>query len=154
MTDQYHQPPSRGGLVMDANMVVYGGAPFSPGHDSVFEQQLRRHLYKLAGRTTLAGRPALKLVPAHGSTALINGQYQLLGSVYVSPRTYTPIREVVNDGTGNSFVLEWTRYTVQPDTAANRRLLSLTARHPDARIVHGIGAFIAAQTQEAISARR
>ncbi len=35
----------------------------APSQASVFERKLRKHLYRLAGRSTIDGRPALKLVP-------------------------------------------------------------------------------------------
>jgi len=124
---------------------------FSPGRLSVFEQQLHAGLYKLAGRTRIAGRTVLKLVPTHGSVRLNqhSGVHEVLGTVYIAPRTGYPVKEIIRppSGTGISSTLveTWLTYKVLPATAANRELVSLTARHPTARVVDGATAFVRAQ---------
>jgi hypothetical protein len=131
-------------------------SPYSPGRTSVFEQQLRDRLYKIAGRTTVDGRAALKLVPSHGTVVLMNprtGAHQVLGTVYVARGTYAPIREVLHTGS-HTVTASWSLYRVLPDTSGNRWLVSLTARHPRAGVVRSATAFIAAQARENERPRR
>jgi hypothetical protein len=122
----------------------------APGRTSVFERELRRGLYKLDGHVTVNGRQALKLVPAHETVVLMdpkNGTHQFLGTVYVTPNGYAPIKEVLSRH-HRTQVTNWSLYEVLPDTKANHRLVSLTARHPHARIVYGAAAYVNAVTQE------
>jgi hypothetical protein len=129
-----------------------------PGQLSVFEQRLRQHLYRLGGRTSVDGRPALELVPVRTSIKVSssggNGSArEFLGTVYVSPTTYYPIKEVTRiSSTGSPFgsgpgsvttiVNGWSEYKVLPATTKNAGLLSLTARHPHAQVVHGAEAYL------------
>jgi hypothetical protein len=139
-------------------MIAFGvpdGPDFVPGGTSVFEQQVRADLYSVAGRTTIEGRPALKLVPVHPNPPLAagSGSHQILGTVYVAPETYYPIREVNRlpatvPGTSQTTVQTWSVYKVLPATMANRRLVSLTARHPQAVVVDSATAFIRASRRE------
>ncbi len=73
-------------------------------------------------------------------------------TVYVSPSSYYPIREVTLAPAGAKVhvvgVINWLRYKVLPATAVNQRLVSLTARHPGARTVHvSAGVFLRIQSQ-------
>jgi hypothetical protein len=88
---------------------------------------------KVVGPTTVDGRRAIKLVPVRG-----RGEYD------VAPGTGYPVREVVDNTDGTSTVTTWSVYRVLPATPANERLLSVTARHPGARIDHNRADFIAA----------
>ena len=88
---------------------------------------------KVVGPTTVDGRRAIKLVPVRG-----RGEYD------VAPGTGYPVREVVDNTDGTSTVTTWSVYRVLPATPANERLLSVTARHPGARIDHSRADFIAA----------
>jgi hypothetical protein len=127
-----------------------------PGQLSVFEQGVRQHLYRVAGNASVDGRSALELVPVRTSIKIpsSNGSgREDLGTVYVSPTTYFPIREVFRlPSTGSSggtepgpvttTVYDWSEYRVLPATTENARLVSLVARHPHARIVHGADAYL------------
>ena len=133
------------------------GLDFAPGRMSVFEQELHRHLYKLAGRTTVDGRAALKLVPAHGHRIRPGGQagaYRIVGTAYVSPGTYYPIKQVVPlpplGQIRQTSVTSWSLYRVLPVTPADRWTTSLTLRHPHARIVRSAEAYIQAGSRMAI----
>ena len=48
---------------------------------------------------------------------------------------------------GGSITTDFSRYQVLPDTPADRRLLSLAARHPGARIDSSHADYVAAETQ-------
>jgi hypothetical protein len=128
----------------------------TPGRTSVFEQELRRGLYKLDGHVTINGRQGLKLAPAHGTVVIMDpktGAHQVLGTVYVTPYGYAPIKEVLSLHHHRTGVTNWSLYKVLPDTKANHQLVSLTARHPHARIVHGAAAYINAETQRSAESR-
>ncbi len=143
----------KGSAVGIASVTFTGiGGDDAPGRISVFEQQLRQHLYRLDGQTTIDGHPALRLVPSHRAVVLMNpdtGAHQLLGTVYLAPKTYYPIKEVTNTsnlvpGISDSLVEDWSEYRVLPATTANQRLVSLTALHPHARVVHSADAYLQA----------
>jgi hypothetical protein len=121
----------------------YDGTWMAPGRTSFFAVQLRRHNYRIAGRTTIAGRPALKLVPVHSANvfAVDSPARMLLEPAYVSPGSYDPI---AGSPLGPGTDVFWTEYRVLPDTAANRRLLSLTARHPRAHVSFSVDAYLRA----------
>jgi hypothetical protein len=69
---QMEKNAPKGSVSTSGTAIAYspGGANDAPGRMSVFEQQLRAHLYKLAGRTEINGRVALKLVPARRAVPL------------------------------------------------------------------------------------
>jgi hypothetical protein len=122
-----------------------GGPVFSPGQTSVFKQQLDEHLYRLGGSSMIDGRPALKLVPVQAALRRAGDAVDVFPTVYVSPKTYYPIRSVAPGFPGSKVriaeVVNWLRYKVLPATAANQRLVSLTARHPHARVDDNAVAF-------------
>lgn len=122
----------------------YPGTSLAPGRISFFKRLLDRHVYRIAARIVFDGRPALKLVPLPGEGSLglgaRTGIHQLLGTAYVTPGSDDPIAESIR---GFQHI-DWTAYTVLPDTATNRRLLSLTARHPSARVSHSAIAYLRA----------
>jgi hypothetical protein len=127
----------------------------SPGRMSVFEQQLHAGLYKLAGHTLIDGRAALRLVPARHSISLHrnSGVHQLLGTVYLDPRTYDPIKEVIRASDlapdfSSTLIERWLAYRVLPASPENLELISLTARHPGARLVHSAKGYLAASNSE------
>jgi hypothetical protein len=122
----------------------------APGRTSIFAQELRRGLYRLDGRATIDGRQALRLVPPHANEVMVNprtGAFQRIGTVYVTPRGYAPIEEVITRKERTE-IINWSLYKVLPDTRGNHRLLSLTVRHPHARVVHSAAAYVAARTRE------
>jgi len=130
------------------NSTAVGDSP-TPGRTSIPEQQLRQGIYRLGGRTTIDGRPALKLIPIPQRQPGSQGT-ELLPAVYVSPSNYHPIREVLRTpseagGYGPAMVTNWTRYSVLPATRANERLVLLGALHPHTRVVRGALSYIAAQ---------
>jgi len=122
-----------------------GGPMFSPGQTSVFKQQLDEHLYRLDGRSMIDGRAVLKLVPVQAALRRAGDAVDVFPTVYVSPKTYYPIRSVAPGFPGSKVrvaeVINWRDYKVLPATAANRRLVSLTARHPHARVDDNAVAF-------------
>lgn len=135
--------------------VQYARISFVPGRRSVFQQQLLAHQYRVAARETIDGRPALKLVPVTANQLLparhSPGSYASLGTAYVSPRTYDPIEEVNRtrlSGIVSTAIVRWRSYRVLPATSANQRLLSLTARHPHARMIDNARAFLRATQSE------
>jgi hypothetical protein len=122
----------------------------APGRTSIFAQELRRGLYRLDGRATIDGRQALRLVPPHANEVMVNprtGTAQRIGTVYVTPRDYAPIEEVITHNERTE-IINWSLYKVLPDTRGNHRLLSLRSRHPHARVVHSAAAYVAARTRE------
>jgi hypothetical protein len=120
-----------------------------PTRLSVPEQELRAHLYRLDGRATIDGRPVLRLTPVSRTVAGSRNVVVTFPTIYVSPRTYYPVREVLpaprHARVSVAEITTWIRYAVLPGTAANRRLISLSALHPQARIVRGARGYVAAQ---------
>lgn len=122
----------------------------APGRTSIFAKELRRGLYRLEGRSTIGGRQALRLVPPYANEVMMNprtGITQRIGTVYVTPRSYAPIEEVITHNERTE-IINWSLYEVLPDTRGNDRLLSLTARHPHARVVDSAAAYVAARRRE------
>lgn len=123
-------------------------AGFVPGSSSVLEQELRAHQYRIVGRARIGGRPVLKLAQVHATAIPIPhnaGEYASLGTAYVEPGTYYPVEQIVRTtlpGARIAVVERWHGYRVLPATPANRRLLSLVARHPGARIVDNAMAYL------------
>ena len=153
------QAPKGSKTVMGTSTTISSNTlgEFLPGRTSVFEQQLRAGLYKIAGRTTIAGRPVLKLVPSHRAVVLMNptnGSHVLLGTVYLQPGTYYPIKNVVElpnlsvggktFKTAGKTITDWLEYKVLPATPVNEKLVSLTAQHPTARVVNSAAGYLAA----------
>jgi hypothetical protein len=154
-TRQFAKNQPKGTVSTSSTQVAFSYGPSdTSGRMSVFEQQLRAHLYKLAGRTKIDGRVALKLVPAHRAVPLStdSGAHVTLGTVYLEPGTDNPIREVTHsafaDGFSSEFIENWLVYKVLPATPANLKLVSLTARHPSARVVHSATGYLAASNSE------
>jgi hypothetical protein len=134
--------------------VSANGVSYAPGGTSVYEQWLHDGSYKLVGRTTIDGAVALKLIQSNPTRLPVpspSGRFASTTIVYVTPGSYDPI-ETVNrtklPGVLAISATRWHTYRVLPATAANKRLLSLTARHPQARVVHNAMAFLRA-TQSA-----
>jgi hypothetical protein len=77
---------------------------------------------KVAGHAMVNSHKAIRLVPIHGA-----------GEFDVAPGTLYPLREI--EVTPEAIVTTtWTEYRVLPGTSGNQALMSLTARHPSARI--------------------
>ena len=111
-------------------------APRFPTQISSARQLLAQHLLKVDGSTTIDRRAAIKLT---GPAFDIHHQYTNADgdagvTLYVDPHTYVPIAETIDRKPLFAETQVWTRYETLPITAANQRLLSLTARHPNARV--------------------
>lgn len=130
------------------------GEAFTPGHRSVPAQQLLAHEYTLAGRTTFQGHPALKLVQSRPTEFPGFNHYPRYTSVsteYVSPRTFDPIADFTRMRLPNlesTVVQRWRTYLVLPASQANQWRVSLTARHPHARVVVSARGYIRASQGE------
>jgi hypothetical protein len=107
-----------------------------PSETSSIRTQLQAHKLKVHGTTTVDGRDAIALSTADGSA-----------KYYVQPGTYYPIRTVIQNPGGGLLTTTFSRYQVLPDTPFNQRLLSLTARHPGARIDNSHADYVAAEPQ-------
>jgi hypothetical protein len=116
---------------------------YTPDRTSVFEQELRAGLYRVARRVAFDGRPALELVQTHPTRLAVphdSGQNVSESTVYVGPRTLDPIGEVTREkfaGADVTVISRWRTYRVLDATPAHQWLVSLTARHPGAHIVYG-----------------
>lgn len=116
---------------------------YTPGRTSVFAQELRAGRYRVARHLIFGGRPALELVQTH--QALLaephdSGQFVSESTVYVDASTLDPIGEVTIEkfaGANITVRQRWLTYRVLDATPAHQWLVSLTARHPRARIVYG-----------------
>lgn len=137
-----HRPDGRS-LRAHFRFPTYAGTWVAPGSVSFFKRQLEAGNYRLAGRTTINGRQALKLVPVHSIIPSRRRPLMTLQTAYVSPRSYDPIEQTLIGAT----TTVWIKYRVLPDTAANHRLVSLTAQHPGARISHSASAYVRALFQ-------
>jgi hypothetical protein len=114
-----------------------------PGRASIPEQELRQHLYRIGGNTRIDGRRVLKLVPVQAARG------ELLPTIYVSPRSYYPVREITpappHARVRIAEVTNWLSYEVLPADRQSQSLVSLTAQHPHSKIVRGAQAYIEAQ---------
>lgn len=126
---------------------------YTPGRTSTYQQLLRVGQYRLVGRATIDGRAALRLVES-SSTRLPRSNaasFESTTTALVVPGSYAPI-ETINTsrfpGLRVTSVDRWRTYRVLSATRANQRLLSLTARHPHARVVHNALAFLRASQSE------
>ena len=118
-----------------------------PSDTSAIQAALQHHQLTVDGLTTVDGRPALKLVTPAGSSQDPFTQY------YVDPETYAPIKNVFRSG-GDLTIITFHRYEVLPDTPHNRTLLSLTARHPTARIDNSHADYLKAEPQLSNDSRK
>ena len=130
------------------------GSEFGPGRESIPQQQLRAHQSRISGRTTIDGRPALELIqhqqnplPSHGGST----EEPFVSIEYVEPGTYDPIEEITKStfaGIKQTVIDRWASYTVLPADSKTQRLVSLTARHPGARIVISARGYVQADQSE------
>jgi hypothetical protein len=124
---------------------------YLPGTSSPYEQWLHKSGYKLAGRATIDGRTAIELVQPVPVGPPKSGSFASRVTVYLAPRSHDPIETVDNlslSGMRATSVERWQTYRVLPATPANLRLLSLTDRHPHARVVDNAMAFLRASESE------
>ena len=99
----------------------------------VIRRQLAAGKLRVAGRTTVNGHAAIRLIATDG-----------LAEDDVAPGTYAPLRTVTGTH-GNTTTITYDEYRTLPATPANERLLDLTKRHPRARVVHNDRAYRANQ---------
>lgn len=111
-----------------------GPATHFPSDIASIRDLLRTHRLIVDGLTTVDGRQAIKLTSVTFKAARPD-QITYSGlEYYVDPRTYRPIVEIVSRPPLFRDSKTFTQYQTLPINAANERLLSLTARHPDARV--------------------
>jgi hypothetical protein len=134
---------------------------FAAGRRSVFEQQLDAGQLTVAGRVTIQGRPALRLVQQRATRLPVlnnnSGAFLSADTVYVSPQTYDPIEEVIRSnlpGITETAINRWLTYRVLSATSRNRRLVSLTALHPHARVIHRAMAYLRASQSQTRSSTK
>jgi len=84
---------------------------------------------RVLGPAVVDGQRAIRLVPIHGQ-----------GELDVRPGTYYPIKEIL---AGNT-TYTWQRYEVHAASQPNVSLLSVTARHPSARLEDSNAGFLTA----------
>jgi hypothetical protein len=124
---------------------------YLPGTSSPYGQWLHKSGYKLDGRTTIDGRAAIELVqPVPVGPSKSRG-FTSRVTVYLAPRSPDPIETVDNlslSGMRATSVERWSTYRVLPATPTNLRLLSLTDRHPHARVIDNAEAYLHASQSE------
>ncbi len=106
-----------------------------PTADQVFRSLLKSHDIRVVGLTTIDGRAAIKLAgPKFDRRLPSDGGADAGVEVWVDPKTYVPIKEVNDRLPLFETTLTWIEYETLPITPVNERLVSLVARHPNARI--------------------
>jgi hypothetical protein len=123
-------------------LIVNGGRPAPPATQTdPIEEPFRHEVLELLGsggaredgHVTLAGREAVRIVGNSGKA-----------TYFVDAKTYDPIEfRTVGDGGGTS--LRFEVYETLHLDAATRRLVSVAAQHPDARVSTDPAEFAAAQ---------
>jgi hypothetical protein len=127
---------------------------FTAGRHSVFAQELLAHQYRLAGRTRIDGRRVLRLLPVHPTRLPFphnRGRYVTSNVYYAAPGTYDPVAWITRStlpGVEEMLAERWLSYRVVAATSKHQWLVSLTARHPGARVVTGARAYIRADQSE------
>ena len=96
--------------------------------------RLRTHRLTVDGLTTISGHPAIKLTSISDKAARPDQVTDSGLEFYVDPRTYRPIKEIVSRPPLFRDSETFTEYQTVPINPINERLLSLTARHPSARV--------------------
>jgi hypothetical protein len=123
--------------------------PGLSGLSDMFVPHVGRH-ERVVARVTIDGSPALKLAQAWYMTDLgAMGEVGGYGTMYVTPKTYKPVRDVLPGGKDTT-TNNWLSYRVLPATTANLKLVSLTALHPKATVSHSATGFLRAE-QDATS---
>ncbi len=118
--------------------------PGLDGLSEMFVPHVGRH-ERVVARVTIDGHQALELAQAWYMTDLgADGEIGGYGTMYVTPRTYEPVRDVLPDG-GDTVRNDWLSYRVLPATRANLKLVSLASLHPGARVSHSARRFLQAQ---------
>ena len=106
-----------------------------PSDAQAVRDMLKSHGIRVIGVTTVDGRRAIELAgPKFNQHLPENGGGDAGVQVWVDPKTFVPIKEVVDRRPLFEDTQTWIEYKTLPITHANERLLSLIARHPHARI--------------------
>jgi hypothetical protein len=109
--------------------------PHFPSDTQAFRSMLKSHNLRVVGLTTIDGRSAIKLAgPKFDRRLPSDGGGDAGVELWVDPKTYVPIKEVDDRLPLFQTTQTWIEYKTLPITPANERLVSLTARHPHARI--------------------
>jgi hypothetical protein len=90
---------------------------------------------RVTGHVTVGGRDGIRLESLDGKKVYV-----------VDASTYDPI-EWTTTGDGGSVTLRFPVYEQLPVDDASLQLLDLQAQHPDAQVVHGADAYIAAEAR-------
>lgn len=126
-------------LLSPGSAYLYGSASTSLGW-------LR--YYKLVGRERIDGQSALEFVDSSPRTHFPHSRgFEFNTTIYVAAGSHNPIETISRmkfPGVRTTSITRWQTYAVLPATAANQRLLSLAARHPHARVIHGFRSFVRA----------
>jgi hypothetical protein len=154
----------RGVGVGKMQVISASSVGYAPGRTGSNGQFLRQDGYRLAGRTSIDGHAAIRFVqgskptvvaPGSNSGGSNAGSFESRTTMYVAPGSYAPI-ETVNTAklgaTMTTSVTRWQTYRVLRATPANQWLVSLTARHPQARVVDSAVAYIRASQSDALEA--
>ena len=130
-------------------VVSAGSVGYMPAPAGRYARWLGSGQYRPLGRTMIDGRAALRFVARApkrplGSPAATFGS---MTEVLVAPGSYDPIETITTTrlpGARVTSITRWDSYRALNDTPANRWLVSLTERHPSARLVHDAMAFLRA----------
>lgn len=128
---------------------------YFPGRTSVYDQELLAHRYRVVRRTTIEGRPVLELTQTRPTALNTRGSdFESDETAYLNPRTHDPVEAAITTklpGVTSTTIDRWLTYAVLPATRSNQRLVSLTARHPGARVVNSALGFLRASQQSQTS---
>ena len=123
-----------GGHIPDHVKLTIGPTPRYRDEITAIRALLRAHRLRVNGPATIDGHRAIKLSSGAFTTRRPDQAVDSGLEFYVDPRTYRPIIEIVSRPPLFYSRQTFTEYETLPITPANERLLSLTARHPHARI--------------------
>jgi hypothetical protein len=131
--------PAQAHAVLDGSDEIESGnsgdsritpVPRIPSIDQGLRSLLSSRDLRIVGLTTVDGRRALELAGLRSSR---DGGAQAGQKFWVDPKTYAPIKRVIDSRAGH-VTQTWLEYKTLPITPANKRLLSPIARYPHAHI--------------------
>jgi hypothetical protein len=97
---------------------------------------LRSGRVRVTGHVTVDGRDAIRLESLDGKKVYL-----------VDAATYDPIEWTTTGGDGGGVTLRFPVYEQLPVDAESLKLLDLQDQHPDAQVVRGADAYIAAEAR-------
>jgi hypothetical protein len=125
--------------------------PHFPSDTQAFRSLLKSRNIRVVGLTTVDGRSAIKLAGPKFDRRLPGGGGGDAGvEVWVDPKTYVPIREVVDRLPLFETTQTWIGYETLLISPANERLVSLFARRPHARIDRNHNDYLRAANGDAV----